>query len=781
MARYWVGGTASWDNTAGTKWSTTSGGAGGASVPTSADDVFFDANSGTNTITITSAAVCKSINGTGSTATLAGSSTLAISGDLNIGGLTVTYTGTATLSVTCNLTSNGKTWTGALTFTGTSQTYTFIDNWTVNGTVTFNGGTAQTINGSTLICNGNLTSTTASVYVTGTTNISMQGTSTIVGSSGGYALNIDINTAGTVSFTGVLYFRSGTFSLTSGTINAGTSTINHLVAGTFVLSLGSANLYNVTLNATSTIGTALNVSNILSVSGTVLNTYAVNCSGSLTVIGTVSGSSLITLNGTGTWSGSGSLANNITINTSGTITFSGSVNYRTGTLTYTTGGIVVTGSTLLISGSCTLATNGINWNNFSLNTSSTVTLTNDLTVNGTLTTATGSASFTFNGSTLYLGGNISSLGAGAMAGTTNVIYNGTGTWDHTSTGVIRNNFTINTSGTLTLGASIKYDTGTLTYISGTVDTTTNNNTLTISTNSTTLNTNGINWNNVVCATTGSLVITLTSDWNISGTATLGSSSQNMTINGAEVRISGILTSIAGQVPFAAGTSTIRMVGTSCSIVDNSTLALPNNSLAWANPIVIDTAGTCTITGRFCLGNGGSITHVSGTVLFTSSAVNTSYFTQSNNITTTIDTGASVVWNEIRMLFVGVVNLNSTLNALTISVNATGTVTFQGTHGFVCNTFTSTTSGRIINLKAGNTYTVNNSLTITGGVASRITLQSTTTSHAYFNLNPVATQSVTNTNATWINSSGGKTIFSSAGTLSNTINWAIGSGNFFLMF
>ena len=35
--RYWVGGTASWDNTVGTKWSATSGGPGGASVPTTSD------------------------------------------------------------------------------------------------------------------------------------------------------------------------------------------------------------------------------------------------------------------------------------------------------------------------------------------------------------------------------------------------------------------------------------------------------------------------------------------------------------------------------------------------------------------------------------------------------------------------------------------------------------------------------------------------------------------------------------------------------------------------
>jgi hypothetical protein len=51
--RYWIGGSGSWVST--TKWSATSGGSGGASIPTSADDVFFDQNSdaGLGTITVT--------------------------------------------------------------------------------------------------------------------------------------------------------------------------------------------------------------------------------------------------------------------------------------------------------------------------------------------------------------------------------------------------------------------------------------------------------------------------------------------------------------------------------------------------------------------------------------------------------------------------------------------------------------------------------------------------------------------------------------------------------
>ena len=46
--RYWVGGPGTWDTTSTAHWSASSGGAGGASVPTSADDVVFDGNSGSS-------------------------------------------------------------------------------------------------------------------------------------------------------------------------------------------------------------------------------------------------------------------------------------------------------------------------------------------------------------------------------------------------------------------------------------------------------------------------------------------------------------------------------------------------------------------------------------------------------------------------------------------------------------------------------------------------------------------------------------------------------------
>lgn len=56
-ARYWVGGTGTWSSGNTANWSATSGGAGGASVPTSADTPQFDANSGSGVVTFTNGGV----------------------------------------------------------------------------------------------------------------------------------------------------------------------------------------------------------------------------------------------------------------------------------------------------------------------------------------------------------------------------------------------------------------------------------------------------------------------------------------------------------------------------------------------------------------------------------------------------------------------------------------------------------------------------------------------------------------------------------------------------
>ena len=83
--RYWVGGAGNWSST--TKWSASSGGASGASVPISTDDVVFDANSGlvAAIATVDTAQTCATLTLTpGATV---GFSTIAITASLTVTGL----------------------------------------------------------------------------------------------------------------------------------------------------------------------------------------------------------------------------------------------------------------------------------------------------------------------------------------------------------------------------------------------------------------------------------------------------------------------------------------------------------------------------------------------------------------------------------------------------------------------------------------------------------------------------------------------------------------------
>jgi len=81
-ARFWVGGSGTWDNSSTSNWSATSGGAPGASVPNASDTVTFDSNSGT-AATVTVAATAVSLNTTVNKSdiilSLSGSPTLVVS------------------------------------------------------------------------------------------------------------------------------------------------------------------------------------------------------------------------------------------------------------------------------------------------------------------------------------------------------------------------------------------------------------------------------------------------------------------------------------------------------------------------------------------------------------------------------------------------------------------------------------------------------------------------------------------------------------------------------
>lgn len=200
--RYWVGGTANWDGTAGTKWSLTSGGAGGETVPADVDDVFFDANSGAGTTTIaTNTANCQNLNFTGFTGTLAGSGViLNVYGNFTLStGMTFTFSEGIVLRATTakTVTTNGKSIPASIDFNGLAGTWTLQDALVCTNVIYLVRGTfdANNFNVTATRFSTDLTNTRVLTMGSGTWNLTTTATSNaweILQSSG---LTINANTS----------------------------------------------------------------------------------------------------------------------------------------------------------------------------------------------------------------------------------------------------------------------------------------------------------------------------------------------------------------------------------------------------------------------------------------------------------------------------------------------------------------------------------------------------------------------------------------------------------
>lgn len=178
--RYWVGGSANWDATAGSKWSLTSGGAGGQAVPTAADDVFLDAASGAVTVTIaTATATCKTLTCTGFIGTFAGSTRIDISGSAVLGsGMTFSHSGVFSFLATGSITTNGINITSATFLLEMSGTLTLQDNLITTGTIGLNGGTLAT-NDKNITCNDIILTDNICGITAGSSTITLTGTGTV--------------------------------------------------------------------------------------------------------------------------------------------------------------------------------------------------------------------------------------------------------------------------------------------------------------------------------------------------------------------------------------------------------------------------------------------------------------------------------------------------------------------------------------------------------------------------------------------------------------------------
>ena len=367
--RYWVtGGTGNYDST--TNWSTSSGGVSGATVPTSADDTIWDANSGAGTVAINVSSEAKSIDFTNFTGTVDFQDTLAVFGNMTLGaGMTFSNTtGTPLLRIraAATLTSNGVAFPYDFSVLASSVTITLADDWECNNFTHDAGSVNPTFNGNNFFINGSLSNLNTNRYITGTTVFVMQGTgsiSSLYASLNQYRIvtNLTINTAGTITFATNLGGVNGVWTYTAGTVITTGMTLT--LRGTFDLDgITFENLYIFStttllsdLTCTDTISTrTLTGNNVINVNGaTIRHTGATggitNSVGSVGSTGGLQGTTVLSFEGSGSLNTGGSqgvIKLPITINTAGTYTPSSIFSINGSTFTYTSGTVDFSSSQL---------------------------------------------------------------------------------------------------------------------------------------------------------------------------------------------------------------------------------------------------------------------------------------------------------------------------------------------------------------------------------------------------------------------------------------------------
>jgi hypothetical protein len=411
--RYWVGGTGTWDATTTTNWSTTSGGSGGASVPSTADVAIFDSAS--------------NVAGAGASYTVTRTATTNVQGInmANPSAGTLTFAGSSVIGVT----------TAGLTISGTI-------NWTNTGTLTASG--------------------TTSTFNTGTTTIA----STIVIS--GASITVTLN--GNVSTSAALTLTQGTLALGTNTFTALTANISGTSTRTFNFGTGNLTLTGNGITIfTATTQTSLTVSGTPTINctyagstgtrtiacGAGVTTFRFNISAGSDTVTFTANNRVNNLNFTGF---SGTLSN-VALSLYGNVTLSNTMTLTAGANAWT------------FVGSSTLTTNGelldfpVTINGSGI----TVTLGDACTIGSTRT-------LTLTQGTLALSSFTLSVGLCTISGTTARTFNfGTGNLTLTGNGATifdattQTNLTV--SGTPVINCTYAGSTGTRTITSGTTATT----------------------------------------------------------------------------------------------------------------------------------------------------------------------------------------------------------------------------------------------------------------------------------------------------------------------
>lgn len=331
--RYWVGGAGTWDATTTTNWSATSGGSGGASAPTSADNVFFNSASNATAYAVTvgtnAAALDISIVGPAAgNVTITSGATAVINcfGSWTNAATGVVFSTTTGAAINFLSTTTGRTITtnnvtlagNAITLGGVGGGWSFGSAFTNTSGFTVTNGTFST---------ANYAFTTGVLTTSGTATRSISlGSSAVTGTAATF-----LNIANATNLT----FNAGTSTITgnsaSTTFNGGGQTFNNVTfsgTGSGITTIQGANTFNnltqtsinatglrrfiptanQTINGTLTLGAANTSSRRMQVVGTTTTGVGVGTPITLTVatvatLADVDFRDIVAAGASGTWSG----------------------------------------------------------------------------------------------------------------------------------------------------------------------------------------------------------------------------------------------------------------------------------------------------------------------------------------------------------------------------------------------------------------------------------------------------------------------------------------------
>lgn len=606
---------------------------------------------------------------------------------------------------------------------------------TINGALTVSSGvtfdmSTQTLSGSSMTTSGTGTMNTQSTSgtpipagITWTFTVAYNSGSAQTIVSGNYATlngtggNRTLSTTGTVGISATFTVGSGTYTVTSSTVDFN-GTTQSIPAFTFN-NLTCSNSGTKTASAI-TVNGALSIASgvTLSMGSNLLSGSALTTSGSSSGLLTTSNTSSTPIPTGRTWtfevSYNSSSAQTIVNGSYASLTASGG-NRTLSTNTINISGVFTTGSGTYTVTSSTVNFNGaaqtipaFTFNNLTVSGSRLKTMSGAVTVGGALAFASATDSLSLSGQTLTLNGTITGLGGFVGSTSSSMTIGGSGAL---GTFIMMSdinllNLTINrsTSGTVTLGSNLTIASGgTLALTNGALQL--NGFTLTI--------------NGDMTSSSGTITGSSSSGLSFGGSGTV-SSNINFTSGAATLgsfttnRISGVVT-LGTDASFTNATFT-----TGALVLNGKTLSLSGTVTTTSGTITGSSTSNISITG----------TGAMGTLAFTSGSTALNTLTINRTSTGSVTLGSSLTLSGTLTLTAGMLNVGAntlTLNS-SFSGSASGALSGNGSSsnitiagsGSIGNLFfdqtTSGTTNRFNNLtinRSSQTITLGNALELTG--------------------------------------------------------------------